>query len=44
MLSQLEPFRLRLRIAVGMPLLHAQEDYEKTAKALLGMAAAGGRE
>ena len=35
MLSQLEPFRLRLRIAVGMPLLHAQEDYEKTAKALL---------
>ena len=35
MLSQLEPFRLRLRIAVGMPLLHAQEDYEKTASALL---------
>ena len=35
MLSQLEPFRLRLRIAVGMPLLHAREDYEKTAAALL---------
>ena len=35
MLAQLEPFRPRLRLAVGMPLLHAQADYEETAQALL---------
>lgn len=28
MLAQIEPYRLRLRLCVGMPLLHAQADYE----------------
>ena len=26
MLSQLEPFRLRMKLSVGMPLLHAEAD------------------
>lgn len=36
MLSQLEPYRLRMRLSVGMPLLHAEPDYEAVADALLG--------
>lgn len=36
MLSQLEPYRLRMRLSVGMPLLHAEADYEAVADALLG--------
>ena len=35
MLSQLEPYRLRMKISVGMPLLHSEEDYACVAKALL---------
>ena len=35
MLSQLEPYRLRMQVAVGAPLLHAQADYEAAAEALL---------
>ena len=35
MLSQLEPFRLRMKISVGMPLLHSEEDYASVAQALL---------
>ena len=35
MLSQLEPYRLRMKISVGMPLLHSEEDYHSVAKALL---------
>ena len=35
MLSQLEPYRLRMKISVGMPLLHGEEDYASVAKALL---------
>ena len=35
MLSQLEPYRLRMKISVGMPLLHAEEDYNAVAEALL---------
>ncbi|MDO5545722.1 MAG: precorrin-2 C(20)-methyltransferase [Eubacteriales bacterium] len=35
MLSQLEPFRLRMKISVGMPLLHGEEDYAAVAQALL---------
>ena len=35
MLSQLEPFRLRMKVSVGMPLLHAEEDYNAVAEALL---------
>ena len=35
MLSQLEPFRLRMKISVGMPLLHSEEDYVSVAQALL---------
>lgn len=35
MLSQLEPYRLRMQVAVGAPLLHAQADYEAAADALL---------
>lgn len=36
MLSLLEPYRLRLRLSVGMPLLHSEKDYEAVADALLG--------
>lgn len=35
MLSQLEPYRLRLKLSVGMPLLHAEADYTAVADALL---------
>ena len=35
MLSQLEPYRMRMKISVGMPLLHSEEDYLSVAKALL---------
>ena len=35
MLSQLEPYQLRMKISVGMPLLHSEEDYACVAKALL---------
>lgn len=35
MLSQLEPYRMRMKISVGMPLLHSEEDYFCVAKALL---------
>ena len=35
MLSQLEPFRMRMKISVGMPLLHSEEDYSSVAQALL---------
>ena len=35
MLSQLEPYRLRMKISVGMPLLHSEGDYACVAKALL---------
>lgn len=35
MLSQLEPFRLRMKVTVGMPLLHAEADYNAVAQALL---------
>ena len=35
MLSQLEPFRLRMKVSVGMPLLHGEEDYAAVADALL---------
>lgn len=35
MLAQLEPYRLQLRLSVGMPLLHAQADYDAAADALL---------
>ncbi len=35
MLSQLEPYRLRLRLSVGAPLLHAEGDYAAVAEALL---------
>lgn len=35
MLSQLSPYRLRMRISVGAPLLHGEEDYEAVADALL---------
>ena len=36
LLRQLEPYRNRLHIAVGEPLLDKQEDYEAVADALLG--------
>lgn len=35
MLAQLEPFRLRMQVSVGMPLLHGEEDYAAVADALL---------
>lgn len=35
MLAQLEPYRLRMQISVGMPLLHAEADYAEVADALL---------
>ncbi len=35
MLSQLEPYRLRMQLSVGAPLLHAVTDYEAVADALL---------
>ena len=35
MLSQLEPYRLRMQISVGMPLLHSEADYTSVAQALL---------
>ena len=35
MLSQLEPYRLRMQISVGMPLLHGEADYTSVAQALL---------
>lgn len=35
MLSQLEPYRMRMKISVGMPLLHSEGDYLSVAKALL---------
>lgn len=35
MLAQLEPWRLEMRVEVGMPLLHAERDYEAVADALL---------
>lgn len=35
MLTQLEPFRLRMKIVVGMPLLHEEADYKIVADALL---------
>ncbi|MDD6188313.1 MAG: precorrin-2 C(20)-methyltransferase [Clostridiales bacterium] len=35
MLAQLEPYRLRMQIAVGMPMLHAEADYAAVADALL---------
>lgn len=35
MLAQLAPFRLRMQVAVGMPLLHDLQDYETAADALL---------
>ena len=35
MLSQLEPYRLRMKVSVGMPLLHGEEDYAAVAQALL---------
>ncbi len=36
MLAQLEPYRLRMQVSVGMPLLHAESDYTAVADALLG--------
>ena len=36
LLSQLEPYRQRLNIRVGEPLLDRQEDYELVSDALLG--------
>ena len=35
MLSQLEPYRLRMQVSVGMPLLHAESDYTVVADGLL---------
>lgn len=35
MLSQLEPYRLRMQLSVGAPLLHTVADYEAVADALL---------
>ena len=35
MLAQLEPFRLRMQVSVGMPLLHSEADYTAVAEALL---------
>lgn len=35
MLAQLEPYRLRLRLSVGAPLLHGEQDYEAVAEGLL---------
>lgn len=35
MLAQLAPYRLRMRVAVGMPLLHSAADYAEVADALL---------
>lgn len=35
MLSQLEPFRMRMQVSVGMPLLHEEADYAAVAEALL---------
>lgn len=35
MLSHLEPYRLRMRLSVGMPLLHGEADYAAVADALL---------
>ena len=35
-LAQLEPYRLRMQVSVGMPLLHAESDYTAVADALLG--------
>ena len=34
MLAQLAPYRLRMQISVGMPLLHAQADYTAVADTL----------
>ena len=34
MLAQLEPYRLRMNLSVGMPLLHAESDYSAVADAL----------
>ena len=31
MLAQLEPYRLRMQVSVGMPLLHAESDYTAVA-------------
>ncbi len=39
MLSQLEPYRLRMKVSVGMPLLHGEEDYAAVAQALLNNSA-----
>ena len=36
MLAQLEPYRLRMQVRVGMPLLHAESDYTAVADALSG--------
>ena len=35
LVGQLEPFRCRMQLSLGAPLLHAQEDYEVVSKALL---------
>ena len=35
MLAQLEPYRLRMQVRVGMPLLHAESDYAAVADGLL---------
>lgn len=35
LLAQLEPYRLRMQVSVGMPLLHAASDYTAVADALL---------
>ena len=35
MLAQLEPYRLRMQVSVGMPLLHSEADYTAVAEALL---------
>ncbi len=35
LVGQLEPFRCRMQLSLGAPLLHAQEDYEAVSKALL---------
>ena len=36
MLAQLEPYRLRMQVRVGMPLLHSEADYAYVADALFG--------
>ena len=35
LVGQLEPFRCRMQITLGAPLLHAQEDFEAVSQALL---------